>query len=95
MKFDERNHFFLEIPPFLFPWQLRQSFSYRFRLFLLAYLDPLDVDVTGNITAKICETWSVSNIFCTFVAMATAAILKFSTFPKAATHYGGYSYKAS
>jgi hypothetical protein len=24
---------------------------------LLAYLVPLDVDVTGNITAKICEVW--------------------------------------
>jgi hypothetical protein len=24
----------------------------------LAYLIPLDVDVTGNITAKICEAWS-------------------------------------
>jgi hypothetical protein len=28
----------------LFPWQLRQSLSNRFRLFL-AYLVPLDVDV--------------------------------------------------
>jgi hypothetical protein len=25
---------------------------------LSAYLVPLDVDVTGNITAKICEIWS-------------------------------------
>ena len=29
----------------------------------LAYLVPLDVDVTGNITAKICEVWSEFNIF--------------------------------
>jgi hypothetical protein len=42
----------------------------------LAYLVPLDVDVTGNITAKICEVWSEFNIFCTFVTMATATILK-------------------
>ena len=41
----------------------------------LAYLDPLDVDVTGNITAKICEVWSEFNIVCTLVTMATAAIL--------------------
>jgi hypothetical protein len=41
----------------------------------LAYLVPLDVDVTGNITAKICEVWSEFNIFCTLVTMATAAIL--------------------
>jgi hypothetical protein len=27
-------------------------------LILLAYLVPLDVDVTGNITAKLCEVWS-------------------------------------
>jgi hypothetical protein len=61
----------------------------------LAYLVPLDVDVTGNITAKICEVWSEFNIFCTFVTMATAAILNFLNSPKAATHYGGYSYKGS
>ena len=29
----------------------------------LAYLVPLDVDVTGNITAKNCEVWSEFNIF--------------------------------
>jgi hypothetical protein len=38
----------------------------------LAYLVPLDVYVTGNIIAKICEVWSELNIFCTFVTMATA-----------------------
>ena len=42
---------------------------------VLAYLFPLDVDVTRNITAKICEVWSEFNIFCTLVTMATAAIL--------------------
>jgi hypothetical protein len=31
-------------PPFLFPWQLRQSLCNRFRFFS-AYLIPLDVDV--------------------------------------------------
>jgi hypothetical protein len=35
------------------------------------------VDVTGNITAKICEVWSEFNIFCTFITMATTAILIF------------------
>jgi hypothetical protein len=53
------------------------------------------VDVTGNITAKLCEVWSEFNIFCTLVTMATAAILNFFNPPKAATHYGGYSYKVS
>jgi hypothetical protein len=42
---------------------------------LLVYLVPLDVDVTGNITAKLCEIWTEFNIFCTLVTMATAAIL--------------------
>ena len=61
----------------------------------LAYLVPLDVDVTENITAKICEAWSEFNIFYTLVTMATVAILKFFNHPKAATHYGGFSYKVS
>jgi hypothetical protein len=39
-----------------------------------AYLVPLDVDVTGNITSKICEVWSELNIFYTLVTMATATI---------------------
>jgi hypothetical protein len=76
MKFDERNKKKIKIPPFLFPWQLRQSLSYRFHFF--AYLVPLDVDVTGHITAKICEVWSEFNIFCTLVTIAMATILNFS-----------------
>jgi hypothetical protein len=56
----------------------------------LAYLVPQDVDVTGNITAKICEVWSEFNIFSTLVTMAMATILNFFQPPKAATHYGGY-----
>ena len=39
----------------------------------ITYLVPLDVDVTGNITAKLCEVWSEFNILCTLVTMATAA----------------------
>ena len=64
-------------------------------IFFLAYLVPLHVDVTGNITAKICEVWSEFKIFCTLVTMATAAILNSFQSPKAATHYSGYSYKVS
>ena len=91
MKFDE---FFFKSPLFLFPWQLRQSLSNRLR-FILAYLIQLDVDVTGNITAKLCEVGSEFNIFCTLVTMATATILNLFNPPKAATHYSGYSYKVS
>ena len=94
----KKSIFFLNPPFFLFPWQLRQSLSYRLRFFL-AYLIQLDVDVTGNITAKLCEVWSEFNIFCTLVTMATATILNFFQPPpppqKAATHYSGYSYKVS
>jgi hypothetical protein len=39
-------------------------------MIFLAYLVPLDVYVTGNIIAKICEVWSELNIFCTWVIMA-------------------------
>ena len=45
----------------------------------LAYLIQLDVDVTGNITAKFCEVGSEFNIFCTLVTMATATFWFFST----------------
>jgi hypothetical protein len=33
------------------------------------------------------------NMFCTLITMATVAILNLFNPPKAATHYGGYSYK--
>jgi hypothetical protein len=42
----------------------------------LAYLVPLDVDVTGYITAKLCEVWSEFKKKCTLVTMVTATILK-------------------
>jgi hypothetical protein len=45
--------------------------------------------------SKESAVWSEFNILCTFVTMATAAILNFFNPSKAATHYGGYSYKAS
>ena len=51
-------------------------------LIFLAYLVPLDVDVTGNITAKIFEVWSEFNLFWILVTMATAAILNFFNPPK-------------
>ena len=75
MKFDERNQNILKIPPFLFPWQLRIPIFF-------AYINPLDVDVTGNITAKICEVGSEFNIFCTLVTMATATIFFYFFNPK-------------
>jgi hypothetical protein len=35
----------------------------------LAYLIPLDVDVTGNITAKLCEVWREYKKKCTLVLL--------------------------
>jgi hypothetical protein len=91
MKLDDRNHFFLYSPFFI-----SMATAAKFVLpICLAYLVPLDVDVTGNITANICEVWSEFNIFCTLVTMTTAAILNLFNPPKVTTHYGGYSYKVS
>ena len=43
----------------------------------LAYLIQLDVDVTGNITATLCEVGSEFNIFCILVTMVTTTIFIF------------------
>jgi hypothetical protein len=59
----------------------------------MAYLVPLDVDVTGNITAKLCEVWSEFKKICTLVTISMATILNLFNPSKAATHYGGYSCK--
>ena len=94
MKFDERNQNVLKIPPFFISMATAAKFVLPIPIFL-AYLVPLDVDVTGNITAKLCEVWREFNIFCILVTMAMATILNFFNPPKAATHYSGYSYKVS
>jgi hypothetical protein len=57
----------------------------------LAYLVPLDVDVAGKITTKLCEV--CYDHFCVFqsfsilaVSMAMAAILKKSTLKSTTSH---------
>jgi hypothetical protein len=63
-----------------FPFFISMATAAKFVLpilICLAYLVPLDVDVTGNITGKLSEVWSEFNIFFTLVTMATAAILNF------------------
>jgi hypothetical protein len=92
MKFDERNKKKFKIPPLFISMATAAKFVLPIPIFL-AYLVPLDVDVTGNIIAKICKVWSELNIFYTFVTMVMAAILNLFNPPKAATHYGGYSTK--
>jgi hypothetical protein len=67
---------FLKIPPFFISMATAAKFVLLIPI-CLAYLVPLDVDVTGNITAKLSEVWSEFNIFCSLVTMATAAILNF------------------
>jgi hypothetical protein len=76
MKFDERNKKQIKIPLFNFHGNCSKVCRTNSDFFL-AYLVPLDMDVTGNITAKNCEVWSEFNIFCTLDTMATAAILNF------------------
>ena len=83
-----------KIPPFFISMATAAKFVQPIAI-CLAYLIQLDVDVTGNITAKLCEVWSEFNIFCTLVIMAMATILNFFNPPKSATHYGRYSYKVS
>ena len=73
MKFDERNKKKFKIPPFFISMANAAKFVLPIPNFL-AYLIPLDVDVTGNITAKV---WSEIKKICTLVTMATAAILNF------------------
>jgi hypothetical protein len=77
----------IKTPPFFISMATVSKFVLPIPIFL-AYLVPLDVDVTGNITAKLCEVWIEFNIFCTLVTMATATILNFFQPPKAATQYG-------
>jgi hypothetical protein len=62
MKFDERNQFFYLNPPFFASMTTAAKFVLPIPI-CMAYLVPLDVDVTGNTTAKICEDWSELNIF--------------------------------
>jgi hypothetical protein len=88
MKFDEKSNFFLNLPFFYFHGNCGKVCP-------TAYLIQLDVDVTGNITAKLCEVGSEFNIFCTLVTMTMATIFNLFNPPTAATHYSGYSYKVS
>ena len=69
-------NFFLNPPPFFISMATAAKFVLPIPI-CLAYLVPLDVDVTGNITAKLCEVWSEFKIVCTLVTMATAANLNF------------------
>jgi hypothetical protein len=70
--------FFFKNPPFFISMATAAKFVLPIPI-CLASLVPPDVDVGGNITAKLCEVWSEFNIFCTLVTMATAAILICST----------------
>jgi hypothetical protein len=73
MKFHERNQK-LKKKSFFISMETAAKFVLPIPIFL-AYLVPLDVDVEGNITAKLCEVWNEISIFCTLVTMATATIL--------------------
>jgi hypothetical protein len=49
-----QNYF--KYPPFFASMATAAKFVLPIPIFL-AYLVPRDVDVTGNITAKLCEVW--------------------------------------
>ena len=66
------------IPPFFISIATAAKFVQAIAIFL-AYLIQLDLDVTGNIIAKLCEVGSEFNSFCTLVTMETAAILNLFT----------------
>jgi hypothetical protein len=89
-----KNLFFLKSPLFFISMATAAKFVQPIAIFL-ACLIQLNVDVTGNITAKLCEVGSEFNILCTLATMATAAILNLFNPPTAATLYSGYSYKVS
>jgi hypothetical protein len=57
MKFDERNKKNINSPPFFISMATAAKFVLPIPIFL-SYFVPLNVDVTDNITAKICEVWS-------------------------------------
>jgi hypothetical protein len=61
------------IPPFFISMETATKFVLPIPI-SLSYLVPLNVDVTENITANICEVWSEFNMFCTLVTMATVNI---------------------
>jgi hypothetical protein len=67
----------------------------------VCYGGHFESKMTAKIQKFLCQVskgsavWSEFNIFCTFVTMAMATILNFFNPSKAATHYGGYSYKVS
>ena len=61
MMFDERNQNILKIPRSFISMATAAMCVLPIPIFM-AYLVPLDVDVTGNITAKLCEVWSEFNI---------------------------------
>ena len=74
----EINFFFN--PPFFISMASAAKFVLPIPIFL-AYLVPLDVDVTGNITAKICEVWSEFKIFCTLVTRVREMCQSCQTWP--------------
>jgi hypothetical protein len=53
VSFDERNQIFFLNPSFFISMATAAKFVLPIPIFL-AYLVPLDVDVEGNITAKLC-----------------------------------------
>ena len=94
MKFDERNKKKNLNPPFFISMATAAKFVLPIPI-CLAYLVPLDVDVTGNITAKICEVWSEFNIFCTLGYHGNGRHFEFFHPPPPPKKAATYFYKVS
>jgi hypothetical protein len=86
-------NFFIKSPLFFISMATVAKFVLPIPIFL-AYLVPVDVDVTGNITAKLCEVWSeLKKKHLGY--HGNGRHFEFFQLPKAATHCGRYSYKVS
>jgi hypothetical protein len=74
--FHEKSKKKFKSPLFFISMATAAKFVQPIAIFL-AYLIQLDVDVTGNITAKLCEVGSEFNIFCTLVTNGNGCHFEF------------------
>jgi hypothetical protein len=89
-------------PPFLFPWQLRQSLSNQFQFFFVLSCSTRCGCCSYQFSSITVRRVTCYDLFCVFqflsilaVFMATTAILKKSTFKSTTSHGIWYSYKVS
>jgi hypothetical protein len=89
MKCDERNPNFFLKPPFLFPWQLRQSLSNRFQFFF-----GLSRSIRCGCCSYQVSSISVPRVIC-YDHFCVFHFWKKSTFKSTTSYSIWYSYKVS